>query len=231
MKLIPILFSTLMVQAEKEGRKSMTRRTRGLELINENPSQWQFLGLQVFADGNLYAKFQNDSIVQNIKCSFGQSGDVLWVREGFSLPILMDGCEPDYLYKADGDIQRWGGRPWKPGIHMPYIACRTWLLNKSVRLERLYSISTEDILNEGVRYGVFAKGVMASPVFRIGIDDSALSFMPENWQQLPPKELDAALLFAHWAELWCEINGRESWNANPWIWRVEFERTEKPVKL
>lgn len=29
--------------------------------------------------------------------------------------------------------------------------------------------------------------------------------------------------------LWIKINGQESWDSNPWVWVVKFEKTEKPV--
>ena len=40
----PILFSTPMVQANLEGRKTKTRRTKGLEKVNRSPDEWSFAG-------------------------------------------------------------------------------------------------------------------------------------------------------------------------------------------
>ena len=37
---------------------------------------------------------------------------------------------------------------------------------------------------------------------------------PDNWTD----PIDA------WCELWLSINGADSWNANPWVWVVEFKQ-------
>jgi len=88
MKELPILFSTPMVLAILKDEKSMTRRTNGLEEINENPDDWQF----EWADYYLKKpwRFTQKSTVNKqsledrsfnqaaLKCPYGWSGDILW---------------------------------------------------------------------------------------------------------------------------------------------------------
>ena len=41
------------------------------------------------------------------------------------------------------------------------------------------------------------------------------------------REHDAECDLQHkWKELWVSLNGQESWDANPWVWAVEFKRIE-----
>ena len=79
MKARPILFSGPMVRALLDGMKVQTRRTKGLEEINEEPSRFAFDGMRI-RDGNLYADF-TDLLTNNpvhVKCPYGQPGDLLW---------------------------------------------------------------------------------------------------------------------------------------------------------
>jgi hypothetical protein len=86
------------------------------------------------------------------------------------------------------------GGPWKPSIHMPRGASRILLKIVSVRVERLQDISGNDCIAEGV--------------WRV--EDKALGRSGEA--------------VAAYRDLWEQINAPGSWDANPWVWVVEFRR-------
>ena len=94
-----------------------------------------------------------------------------------------------------------------PSIHMPRWASRITLEITGVRVERLQDISDEDVIAEGVnriahgREGYFYHATRTEP-------------HPRNWCYP-----DAA-----YKDLWEQINGPGSWDANPWVWVVEFKR-------
>lgn len=222
MKLIPILFSTPMVQAEREGRKTNTRRVRGLDEINSSPDIFEYRGLLKNSTNiHVFARMWKGNHVEtkHIKCPYGQPDDVLWVRESFNWDWknCPERKEKFYFYKATtNDDFLASGEKWKPSIHMPYTACRTWLLNKSVRPERLHDIAEEDTIAEGAeershRCGGFGYYEGGGEIWDCDC---------QGWNKSPMQ--------MGFQDLWKSINGEESWNANPWVWRVEFERTEKP---
>ena len=203
MKERPILFSAPMVRALLAGTKTQTRRVVKLKpwhQIEERddgaPWPWMY-------DGERDADHW-------LPCPYGQPGDRLWVREGFSGPRCMeaqDGCAATppskwgessrIWYWADGDPPTYGDwtrpRP-RPSIHMPRWASRITLEVTGVRVERLQDISEADAVAEGVKNSLHLPGGR---------------FATEN--------------FAH---LWWSINGDGSWEANPWVWVVEFKRIE-----
>ncbi|MHB0973915.1 MAG: ASCH domain-containing protein [Thiobacillus sp.] len=100
-----------------------------------------------------------------------------------------------YAYLADPVWRDSPSGRWHPSIHMPRVASRITLEIVSVRVERLQDISESDALAEGV-----------SP-------DMGLC-----WQSGDdtPRGM--------YGELWESINGPGSWDANPWVWVVEFKR-------
>jgi len=126
-KFRPILFSTPMVQAIVEGRKTMTRRK-----VKPPFSDW-------VTDENLLTKW-GEGI--NSQCRYGKVGDVLWVRETWQ---KVNGNE--YLFKANslGDNLK-----WKPSIFMPKAACRIFLEITDIKVERLKDISEDDAIAEGI---------------------------------------------------------------------------------
>ncbi len=201
MKERPILFSTPMVQAILDGRKTMTRRvidfkkiakkagcSKGTLAYSNTFNSWAVV------DGNGSA----DMCLVN--CPYGQPGDRLWVRETFAV------SSSGSIYRADtmldsctkGDIS-W---KWKPSIFMPRWASRITLEITNVRVERLQDTSEDDARAEGVER--FASG----------------------WKNYTDFAVVCQTARAAFRTLWESINGPGSWNANPWVWVVEFRRIE-----
>ena len=95
---------------------------------------------------------------------------------------------------------------------MPKKACRLFLKISNVRAERLKEISENDAIAEGISrsgnlyfdYLRYVKELPREPFYR---------------------ELNPKMSFM---TLWCKINGVDSWESNPWVWVIDFERIEKP---
>lgn len=141
-------------------------------------------------------------------CPYGQPGDRLWVRETWQHSNSPHGpYTPDctVFYRADywddphgmdGEKSPEGKyRTWIPSIHMPRWASRILLEVVSRRLERLQDISEADCIAEGAPGGHGA--------------------IPGYAYNGTPLE--------HYRHIWTEINGQASWDANPWVWVVEFK--------
>lgn len=228
-----LIFNSEMVRAILDGRKTQTRRpikwkqTRFTEIgEREDGSKWPWS-----EDAEHACDFWHP-------CPFGAVGDRIWVRETWGVvshELDEDGrirpWTPDRpatvihempfgngyysghaIYAADGDFT-WGdddgyedGRScWKPSIHMPKAASRILLEITDVRVERLNAISEEDARAEGI------------------IDGGCLNCgEPEPCECANP-EPDATEAFAY---LWQSIYGQDNWNANPWVWVIEFKRVE-----
>lgn len=147
---------------------------------------------------------------------FGKPGDLLWVRETH---FLVDEIG-EYVYKVDysaEDLQniKAHGDKWKPSIHMPKAAARIWLKVTNVRVERLQDISEADAI---------AEGLIHSELFNEwgGVEPHPEVKGHYRWYQNP---IDA------FKNLWESINGDGSWKENPWVWVIEFERSEQTCKV
>lgn len=204
----PLLFSTGMVRAIIENRKSMTRRTRGLDKINQDPGAWYFqslvlhtTGRYTFAPAGNYNPSESDII--QIKCPYGKPGDILWVREAWqkrSENAINHGFEK-YCHMAG-----WHGcteAGWKPSIHMPKEAARFFLQVEEIRLERLHDINEGDAFAEGVDL------------------DTAGSSGNGNVLMI------SASYVSSFKKLWNKINDPGSWETNPWVWVISFKTISK----
>lgn len=231
----PILFSTPMVKAILEGRKTQTRRivkpqvqeiyymkNAPLDYHNYTREPWKPWKYDL-DDGNS----------GSMLCPYGEHGDRLWVRETW-FPTRFDvkqmlsrGDTSCIRYKADGTYDPGRdcvGRSWKPSIHMPKAAARIWLEVEEVRVERLQEISEEDAIAEGVKENVCE---MASEC-PSALCANGCQGKGEYWNYLDEmQEGDPCYSAAEsYKTLWQSINGPESWEQNPWVWVVKFKRIE-----
>jgi len=225
MRELPILFSAPMVRAILEGRKTVTRRVFAPERMT-----WPrkgFYETHALRGGELmttgFGPFHPERWLSY--CPYGQPGDRLWVRETFAqwptCDLVRGGKVGMTAYRAGKPVlvpplgahvpldqwpREWRDdtKPesvcWRPSIHMPRWASRLTLEVTGVRVERLQAISEADAIAEGIEQSERTGG-----------------WLPGNCAA------------PEWAfrELWESINGAGSWNANPWVWVVEFKRIER----
>lgn len=198
MKERPILFSAPMVRALLAGTKTQTRRA-----IKAPASVTSF---QHF-DGVRWDRMQGTQRGDTINCPYGQPGDQLWVRETFRRDLDRLHSRKLIEYAAD-DQWRDAGQAsafdfpdigWRPSIHMPRSASRITLEVTGVRIERLQDISEADALAEGVNVHPDHHGKPRTSIYS-------------------PVQA--------YRDLWEQINGPGSWDANPWVWVVEFKHLE-----
>lgn len=239
----PILFSTPMVQAILEGRKMQTRRVKGLESKNEDPNNWNRHGNPGRSINRIWdstkeknpnpleiefgfrQNFHSDGDISYMRCAV-KPGDVFWVRETWQrhyhlVQASVDHVETseDFVFKADNPpTSLMLEEKWKPSIFMPKVACRIFLEVIDVRVERLQDISYRDIRKEGIQ--------IEYPL-ELGKKNPPPSFFKDCKRNdvVGSRYISS---YIHWASLWSNINGRESWDANPWVWVYDFKRVEKP---
>lgn len=217
----PILYATEMVQAILEGRKTQTRRTKGLEEINKKPDFYRYnRPCDQFddfpKDCHIFLDDKINTGAYIVKCPY-EIGDILWVRETFTGIEQNDG-KLKYHYKADSNwaLDKALKIYWKPSIHMPKEAARLFLKITNIRVERLFEISEEDAISEGIE----CKIVENMKEYRAYlVKDSEHVFGKNSYPDTPQ---------CSFLELWEKINGKESVNSNPWVWVIEFEKVDKP---
>lgn len=206
MKDRPIIFSTPMVQAILDGRKTMTRRIIKIDSMKESiintqidpiaayPGNPKVIGLK-----GLYACTDNGTL---IKCQYGKPGDTLWVKETFTTDLF-----GRTVYQAtDGEVDGVGRKfEWTSSRFMPFAASRIHLEVISIRVERLQDISQDDARREGV----FCSNSPIGPCY--------MDYHSKQCNAMTTARMS-------FRSLWESINSLESWDANPWVWRIEFKR-------
>lgn len=219
---LPILFNTEMVRAILDGRKSCTRR-----IVKPQPQgrlcytfagcdcgTWGYPSKTAYENWGDEYKLPEDITDEELKRRWNppyHTDDILYVRETFGYPISLN-SDRQYVYRAD-EVAENGFKNdshiWHPSIRMPKEAARIWLKVTDVRVELLQDITVDGAKAEGA------------------IDNRGFIHSPEN-------EYDRIYTAReHFIKIWnstikkSNLN-RYGWDANPWVWIIEFERCEKP---
>ncbi|MBE5251589.1 hypothetical protein [Mixta mediterraneensis] len=228
MKERPIIFNPEMIKAIIDGRKTMTRRIMKVQPDSPNFGLLRITDSTKRADIGKYHWAESNATGTHTRsalftCPFGAVGDRLWVRETWqaihdsldefgnvdertwmpSIPKSSDSYWHAVYAETSGQSNREDrGFPWRPSTHMPRWASRITLEITGVRVERLQDISQADAIAEG------------APPSHPSIDavsrDYGFPDFSRSW----------------FGQTWWSIYGEESWQANPWVWVIEFKRVE-----
>ncbi len=207
MKEKPILFSGPMVRAILDGRKTQTRR-----VVKPQPEPGTDCPYHIGDGSERKAR----------ACPYGQPGSTLWVRETWceASPEHRDNAHVrQAFYKtctsSEGEeirreyIRLGHDYRWKSSRFMPRWASRITLEVTGVRAERLQEICAEDAISEGIER-----------VPQLGI------LRASGWKDYSAASPGFMLPEQSYRSLWESINGAGSWDANPFVWVVEFKRIE-----
>lgn len=210
----PILFNTEMVRAILDGRKTVTRR-----VVMPQPKAALFPMPDSMCWPGCFANAEEPMVYRPPY----KSGDILYVRETWAeMPY-------GFVYRVDGEEpDGWDcDDRWRPSIHMPKEAARIFLRVTDVRVERLQEISYTELLAEGViplghlpggcKCSAYTDGCMDGPC--VNRDNY------EFWRYATP-----------FIKLWDRTvkpadRDTSGWDADPWVWVIEFERISKDKAL
>lgn len=208
MAIKPILFNTEMVRAILDGRKTCTRRLPRKQ-IEEKYIEYDEWVQAVAVPGCTYLR-EKEFYTQYPPY---QPGDLLYVRETWHRYTKRVGeggkchLEERYGYKASIKNSEDADEPWRPSIHMPKEAARIWLKVTDVRVERL-----QDITDDGAK----AEGANWKNGRNVGWEEKMKRTATERFAEIWDSTIKKS-----------DID-RYGWEANPWVWVIEFERCERP---
>ena len=213
----PVQFTLDMVRATQAGLKTQMRI-----VVDPQPDCGGGWEMHETDATGMWFKPRSGPVYPLVPCPLGKPGDRLWVQEEWmeaECPIDMSNapqvirgpvtsdrwCECTW-FKDSPDPYGWPARKgWRPASSMPRWASRLTLEVSSVRVAVLQGFTEVDAAAEGV------------------IED----FRPvaDKW--------DLCSLYRNaYRERWVSLHGKESWDANPFVWVVEFSpiatRNEQP---
>lgn len=213
MKETGILMRPELAVLAHQGVKTNTRRLvtlpRWAQACNED-NEFELDGDPLWP----HAIAKKTGCLSPIECPWGEAGDRIWVREtwnhsNYPLGPAQPGCSifyrGDYLDDPLGpDLERSPDgirRKWLSPLHLFRWASRTVGELTAVKVERVQDISEADMIAEGMTVDRVAK------------------WCNVPWSNMPT-------LFDAWRVYWTMLHGRESWEANPWVWSLHFRKVD-----
>jgi len=196
MKERPILFSAPMVSAILAGAKSQTRRVVKWPawLLADD---YDNAALELRSSPEI-ALMQDGRPMRRFRCPYGQPGDRLWVRETWAVPHRYDGHGPSNIPTLDVRVH-YAASEDRGGLRWrPSIHMCRWASRITLEVTGVRVERLQEISDEDAK----AEGVA-------DLGERLLGVTPHR---------------ARFFNLWESINGPGSWDANPWVWVIEFDR-------
>ena len=204
-----MIFNAEMVRALLSGRKTQTRR-----IIKPQPEA----ALSGSLSGKWLSRPLNGLLLPKIEdiaihCPFGVVGDRIWVRETFQGPLfdydLMDSyCkDPTPFEKPEFCVYKADGVPAPEFYDADDELHCCW--RPSIHMPRWACRILLEITNVRVER---LKSISDGDAIREGCSTADM--------------MSGDCVADVFARLWASIYGSDSWNANPWVWVIEFKRVE-----
>ena len=193
-----LIFQGWGVRAILNGSKTMTRR-----IIKPQPP----CGLSKEVESGLWTYSFSD---RDWKPKF-QIGETIYVRETYWIdPVFKDEPLKGIYYRADPDFYKKDIIKWKSSMFMPEKYARIFLKITDIKVERVQDISMGDCYKDGIpqTYGEAIK------IFGNKALEGRESHIWDNYTSIE-----------NFKWVWIKINGKDSWEQNPFCWAYSFERT------
>lgn len=210
----PILLSTPMVQAVMDDRKNKTRRLNGLHEINKDPDKWNFREFAintvkhcleaVFVDKEQHLKF--------IRLPW-EDQDVLWVKETWKVDSVNDHEQTMAIdFRAIQD-----------GYNGAEVICK-FQPDRYKKFRKFYQ-------KNGWQSGLFMprEAARLTPVVKnVRVERLQEMSDVDAWAEGIEDDIPFGTVEAKFKPLWDSLNSKRGfgWNTNPWVWVIDFERTE-----
>lgn len=200
-----ILFSGEMVRAILDGRKTVTRRpVKGPHA--QDADAWHYDAARGLWESGIAADFGRCGHGEWVRCPYGVPGDHLWVRETHAIGIAHAPDDyPKIHYRADMAEHDHNGLGICPEPNGPSRHAGPWA--PSIHMPRWASRLTLEVVSVTVERAQDATNNEAQ----------AEGFPGERGTDAPDVEP-----WEQFRDYWQRLYG--TWDANPWVWRVEFRR-------